>query len=694
MEVLKNSILEIIQKVVFPLLCHTDEDEEMWGDDPYEYIRMKYDIFEDFVSPVTAALALLEEVVTKRKNTLDPLLLWAAQILAIPQDQFNPRIKDGAMHLIGTVSDKLLKKANYASQLEQMLVTHVYCDFTSPHGFLRARACWVVQKFAAVQFSQADTTLGAGFEGIRMLLLTDSQLPVQVEAAFALQSLLREQKVVKNLLAPHVGPVIQKLLVVIRETENEDLTYVMQELIRKYEEDVHLVAVPLVTELTKTFLALLEEGNHNEEDWEEKDSYKTMTAMGILATVQILLSAVSQNAKVMPKVENIIAELISTVLKTSIIDFYEEIFQMIQILTALRVSSTMWNVLFQMYESFNRDGFDYFTDMMGALHNYVTVAPDQFLGNPQYVEIMYNMCKVVLKQDEGEDPQCNALKLIEVITVNHRGKIDHMLHMFMSLALDKLSEQVHTEELRAMSLLVVVSAIWYNPVLSMHILEKYKLPGTNEVVTEQFFSQLFTDVDSFIGIHDKKVAVLALCELIMHPTAPKPFPHLADKLIPFFIKLLKGLRMAYQMRREEDNEEDDGEDDDDDDEEEELASDDDAWDDEGEDYVAKLQEFDEDDFGTAFDLEHLECYDTVLDDEELAPCEFTRFKECLEFLYQQGDVYKVLMTCVDSEKEKEMQDLIAYADKENARKQSNAIQQQGGYNFGNSVKVPQSFNFG
>ena len=43
-----------------------------------------------------------------------------------------------------------------------------------------------------------------------------------------------------------------------------------------------------------------------------------------------------QNAKVMPKVENIIAELISTVLKTSIIDFYEEIFQMIQILTALR----------------------------------------------------------------------------------------------------------------------------------------------------------------------------------------------------------------------------------------------------------------------------------------------------------------------------------------------------------------------
>ena len=38
-----------------------------------------------------------------------------------------------------------------------------------------------------------------------------------------------------------------------------------------------------------------------------------------------------------------------------------------------------------------------------------------------------------------------------------RGKIDHMLHMFMSLALDKLAQSVQTQELRAMALLVVVA---------------------------------------------------------------------------------------------------------------------------------------------------------------------------------------------------------------------------------------------
>ena len=142
--------------------------------------------------------------------------------------------------------------------------------------------------------------------------------------------------------------------------------------------------------------------------------------MGILNTIQNLLSAISQNQKIMPKVENILAELISTVLKGGIIDYYEEVFQMVQILTALRVSSVMWNVLFQIHEAFKNEGHDYFTDMMGGLHNYATVDSDKFLSNPQYVEIMYNIAKTVLKEEDSEDPQYNALKLIEVIIINHR----------------------------------------------------------------------------------------------------------------------------------------------------------------------------------------------------------------------------------------------------------------------------------
>lgn len=32
----------IIQEVVFPLMCYTEEDDELWQEDPYEFIRVKY----------------------------------------------------------------------------------------------------------------------------------------------------------------------------------------------------------------------------------------------------------------------------------------------------------------------------------------------------------------------------------------------------------------------------------------------------------------------------------------------------------------------------------------------------------------------------------------------------------------------------------------------------------------------------
>ena len=78
----------------------------------------------------------------------------------------------------------------------------------------------------------------------------------------------------------------------------------------------------------------------------------------------------------------------------------------------------------------------------------------------------------------------------------------------------------------------------------------------------------------------------------MHPSAPKPFDHLADKLIPYFITLLKNLRVAYQLRREEENEESEGEEGEEaGEEDEELESEDDEWDDEGTEYLTKLEEF-------------------------------------------------------------------------------------------------------
>ena len=55
---------------------------------------------------------------------------------------------------------------------------------------------------------------------------------------------------------------------------------------------------------------------------EDNSSYKTMTAMGILNTIQNLLSAVSQNKKIMPKIENILAGLICQIISCFLISWF------------------------------------------------------------------------------------------------------------------------------------------------------------------------------------------------------------------------------------------------------------------------------------------------------------------------------------------------------------------------------------
>ena len=66
----------------------------------------------------------------------------------------------------------------------------------------------------------------------------------------------------------------------------------------------------------------------------------------------------------------------------SIMEFYEEALSLCCDLTINRVTPNMWQLLEVIYGVFNRDGVDYFIEMMPVLHNYVTVDTVAFLANP------------------------------------------------------------------------------------------------------------------------------------------------------------------------------------------------------------------------------------------------------------------------------------------------------------------------
>ena len=159
-KLIKPHMLQIIQDIVFPLMSYSESDAELWDADPYEYIRIKFDIFEDFVSPVTAAQTLLHSACKKRKEMLQKTMNLLLTI--IQTSGTTPSQKDGALHMIGTMADILLKKPIYKEQMEKFLVEIVFPEFNSPHGHLRARACWVLHYFSDVKY-QNEQVLAEAF---------------------------------------------------------------------------------------------------------------------------------------------------------------------------------------------------------------------------------------------------------------------------------------------------------------------------------------------------------------------------------------------------------------------------------------------------------------------------------------------------------------------------------------------------
>nr|XP_034367472.1 importin-8 isoform X3 [Arvicanthis niloticus] len=537
---MKPHIQNISEDVIFSVMCYKDEDEELWQEDPYEYIRMKFDIFEDYASPTTAAQTLLYTAAKKRKEVLPKMMAFCYQILTDPN--FDPRKKDGALHVIGSLAEILLKSL-FKDQIELLLQNHVFPLLLSNLGYLRARSCWVLHAFSSLKFHN-ELNLRNAVELAKKSLIEDKEMPVKVEAALALQSLISNQTQAKEHMKPYVRVIMQELLRIVRETESDDVTNVIQKLICEYSQQVASIAVDTTQHLAEIFGKVLQS-----DEYEEIED-KTVMAMGILHTIDTILTVVEDHPEIIQQLENICLRIIDLVLQKHVIEFYEEILSLAYNLTCHAISPQMWQLLGILYEVFQQDCFEYFTDMMPLLHNYVTVDTNALLSNPKHLEVLFTMCRKVLCGESGEDAECYAAKLLEVIILQCKGRgIDQCIPLFIQLVLERLTRGVKTSELRTMCLQVAIAALYYSPELLFHTLEQVQLPHNPGPVTSQFINQWMNDTDYFLGHHDRKMCIIGLSVLLELQNRPPAVDAVAAQILPSILFLFLGLKQVCATRQ-------------------------------------------------------------------------------------------------------------------------------------------------
>jgi importin-7 len=248
-QVVRNHLEPIVVKFIFPLLSYSDEDEELWNEDPVEYIHKKVDPpIDDFKSPITAAHELLVVIAENRfADAFIPIITMINGILTNLNQNQNPRMKFGALNMMCYLAGLTLsEKSPVRNQMEHFMVTFVFQELVSPHAFLRAKACDVITRFAKLIYTE-EQNLHFAFQNI-LNLISDNELPVRVSASLAIASFLKYPVVIQA-MKPHVVQVMQGLMNTTNEIDLDTLTNSMELLVFEFSEDLKPFATQLATQL-------------------------------------------------------------------------------------------------------------------------------------------------------------------------------------------------------------------------------------------------------------------------------------------------------------------------------------------------------------------------------------------------------------------------------------------------------------
>uniref|UniRef100_A0ACD5UPG2 Uncharacterized protein n=1 Tax=Avena sativa TaxID=4498 RepID=A0ACD5UPG2_AVESA len=549
----KNSMYQLMQpqidiilfEIIFPLMCFNDNDQMLWDEDPHEYIRKGYDIIEDLYSPRTAAMDFVSELVRKRgKGNLQKFIQFIVGIFMRYDEasiEVKPyRQKDGALLAIGTLCDRLKQTDPYKAELERMLVQHVFPEFSSNVGHLRAKAAWVAGQYASINFSDQDNfrkAMHCVIAGLR-----DPELPVRVDSVFALRSFVEACKDLDE-IRPILPQLLDEFFKLMGEVENEDLVFTLETIVDRFGEEMAPFALGLCQSLAAAFWRCMAS---SEADDEVEDS-GALAAVGCLRALSTILESISSLPHLFIQIEPTLMPILRRMLTSDGQDVYEEVLEIVSYMTfyAPTISLEMWSLWPLMMEALNDWAIDFFENILVPLDNYISRGTEHFVSckEPDYQQSLWKALSTVMTDQNMEDSDIlPAPKLIEVFFQNCKGQVDHWVEPYLRLTIDRL-RRAEKPYLKCLLVQVIANAFYYNPSFTLAILHKL---GVATEIFNLWFVMLQQVKKSgeranFKREHGKKVCCLGLTSLIGLPAN-----HIPAEALERVFKATLELLVAYK----------------------------------------------------------------------------------------------------------------------------------------------------
>uniref|UniRef100_A0A915DG54 Importin N-terminal domain-containing protein n=1 Tax=Ditylenchus dipsaci TaxID=166011 RepID=A0A915DG54_9BILA len=707
--IVKPHFEELLRSIIFRLLMHSAEDEQMWDEDPEDYLRCKYDCFEDLHDPSAAAAQLLQAM-SRRVGVLQPTLQF---VLSNLSPTCSSHEVDSALHMISVLAPlssrtrstrRMCKIWSMPMSSQESLIQHIGSPYSN---------------------SKILSHLVAAL--VERLKIAEEELPVKVEAATAIQALIndQEQKVL-TLIRPHVKDILMEVLRLISKTQVDELPPVVDSLIENFEEEVIPVAYDVAVELVNIFNKL---AGTNEEDQETMTEDNSVTIMGVLTTMETVLCLIEDHEEIVKRVEPVIRGCIVSIFENYCSNYFDESLSLTQTLISVSISPEMWYVYELIYKAFVEEGTSFFVDCMPAIHNFLTIDTEAFLSVPTRAQWLLEMCEKTLQDKEaGEEAQIHAAKLFEVFIIQCQGRAEHFLPGILQLSLNCLqgAEQENATDLRSQILVVFISVLYTTNIDYFRNLLSQLKP---QVDFDWFTRAVLTNKEHFNGVHDRKMVLYFMCRLLAFqqshviPEGQNDQKLIMDFCLNHFDGLQKSIKAMAENRADSDSDESSEDDADDDRMNDELKDSDDDLDEGTLEYLESLQrkgrkkrnssnmnsvgdgvheEFDEfrsdsddsEEYHNFVEETEVESYTTLLDAEEGGLNVFLDFKKIFQEVQTNNPpLFNALIAGLDQTKSEELQKLLTVCTQQENLDHSKKVEQQGGYKFNPETALPNNFSF-
>lgn len=547
-ELIEPQIEGLLQLVLFPLMCPTDDDLDLYEDDPIEFVQRRMDFGEVNLTPSIAATNFVQKLVRKQKPSIEKVIQFlqecSVKLQSLP-DEIKGRV--GLFKLVQALAFLFQRKGSVLyNQLEPFLVQYVIPDLQSKHAYLRTEACDTIERLSNTHFESRET-LQQLFQSVIFCFFDQENLPLQVAAALALQSLSAqpENEDIRAAIGEHITEIIRQLLTVTQKIDSEPLLLVLDHFVEQFPDKIGPFAVNLSTQLCNQFITLasdlVEQANAfdsgnlaAESEFLIANDEKISNGLGIMNSLANLQNQLENQRELTLQLDDTIAPVFQAVYQSDFVDFYNDCFSLHEntLYTLKAVPPRHWHYFDLLVGLVQRTGFDYFDDIMPVFENYIAYGAGDLAKDParlsNFIGLLVSMFAPISggagSSPASSDPassfsdaqtRAHVMSLASRLFVSHdlfngplnpylKVVVDAVLHR---VAADGQSEHTFPTRYNVSTLSLILSTIYYDPNEAIGV-----LAGSGAL--NSFLETWFQTLEEFVRVNDLKLCVVASLSIL------------------------------------------------------------------------------------------------------------------------------------------------------------------------------------